>query len=270
MDGQMIAFSPHTTSTSACQLNVDGFGLKGLRPSPGVDFIGGELIQGTPYTARYNNSDGVWYVHGFMSSPYAVPFLGGMDYWDTVTPNSAFILPAGQAISRTVYSRAFARWGTTFGAGDGSTTFNVPDKRGRVSATPDNMGGGDAARLADGHCLLAAGRFTFGYANGEGAHTLGAGEIPTITSAGSASVSGTGSFNGPVPYVASGSFTNGTFAGSSGIYGLPCAKGGSWGTQSSLSINSSGSASVSSNNTGGASHNNAQPTILCNYILRII
>ena len=111
MDGQMIAFSPHTTSTSACQLNVDGFGLKGLRPSPGVDFIGGELIQGTPYTARYNNSDGVWYVHGFMSSPYAVPFLGGMDYWDTVTPNSAFILPAGQAISRTVYSRAFARWG---------------------------------------------------------------------------------------------------------------------------------------------------------------
>ena len=57
-----------------------------------------------------------------------------MDYWDTVTPNSSFIFPLGQAISRTVYAAAFARWGTKFGPGDGSTTFNVPNKAGKVSA----------------------------------------------------------------------------------------------------------------------------------------
>lgn len=37
----------------------------------------------------------------------------------------------GRAISRTVYARLFQRYGTAFGSGDGSTTFNMPDWRGR-------------------------------------------------------------------------------------------------------------------------------------------
>jgi microcystin-dependent protein len=37
--------------------------------------------------------------------------------------------------------------GTTYGSGDGSTTFNLPDKRGRVSAANDNLGGTAAGRL---------------------------------------------------------------------------------------------------------------------------
>jgi microcystin-dependent protein len=41
------------------------------------------------------------------------------------------VFPYGQAISRTTYATLFAAMGTTFGAGDGSTTFNVPDLRGR-------------------------------------------------------------------------------------------------------------------------------------------
>lgn len=54
---------------------------------------------------------------------------------------------AGQAVSRITYWELFALWGTTFGAGDGTTTFNVPDVRGEVLATADNMGTGDAGRL---------------------------------------------------------------------------------------------------------------------------
>jgi microcystin-dependent protein len=38
----------------------------------------------------------------------------------------------GQAVSRTTYSSLFAIWSTAFGIGDGSTTFNLPDMRGRV------------------------------------------------------------------------------------------------------------------------------------------
>src|SRR5439155_10954111 len=45
----------------------------------------------------------------------------------------------GQAVSRTSYARLFNLIGTTFGAGDGSTTFNVPDIRGR---TPIGVGTG--------------------------------------------------------------------------------------------------------------------------------
>lgn len=39
----------------------------------------------------------------------------------------------GSAVSRTTYALLFAAIGTTFGAGDGSTTFNLPDARGRTS-----------------------------------------------------------------------------------------------------------------------------------------
>jgi microcystin-dependent protein len=45
----------------------------------------------------------------------------------------ALCLPAdGAAVSRATYDALFAALGTVFGAGDGSTTFNVPDLRGRV------------------------------------------------------------------------------------------------------------------------------------------
>lgn len=58
-----------------------------------------------------------------------------------------FLVCAGQEVSRTVYAKLFAKIGTAHGAGDGSTTFNLPDYRGRVSAGKDDMGGSDAARL---------------------------------------------------------------------------------------------------------------------------
>lgn len=60
---------------------------------------------------------------------------------------AGFLLCYGQAISRTTYSALFAVVSTTYGAGDGSTTFNVPDLRGRVIAGVDNMGGAAAGRL---------------------------------------------------------------------------------------------------------------------------
>ena len=53
------------------------------------------------------------------------------NFGENVLPNDCIWLE-GQALSRTLYSKLFAIYGTTYGAGDGSTTFNVPDCRGRV------------------------------------------------------------------------------------------------------------------------------------------
>jgi microcystin-dependent protein len=47
----------------------------------------------------------------------------------------------GQAVSRTTYSALFTALGTLYGAGDGFTTFNLPDLRGRTTAGADGMGG---------------------------------------------------------------------------------------------------------------------------------
>ena len=66
LDGQMIAFTPHITNAGqTTTLNVDSLGQRPLRTSPGVVLQDGTIIQGTPYVAVYNNSDGVFYLQGF-------------------------------------------------------------------------------------------------------------------------------------------------------------------------------------------------------------
>jgi microcystin-dependent protein len=52
----------------------------------------------------------------------------------------------GAAISRTAYAALFAVIGTTFGAGDGSTTFNIPDLRGYFPRGWDDSAGVDSGR----------------------------------------------------------------------------------------------------------------------------
>ena len=54
-----------------------------------------------------------------------------MEYYGSAAPEG-FLLCEGQAVSRTVYAKLFAAIGTQHGAGDGTTTFNLPDHRGRV------------------------------------------------------------------------------------------------------------------------------------------
>jgi microcystin-dependent protein len=147
LNGAMIAFVPHTSCGATVTLNVDGLGAKPLRTSPGIELLAGMLIQGSPYVATYNNSDAAFYLRGFYSLPYFMPVGGLMPYLGSSAPNSNFALPFGQAISRTTYATLFALVSTTFGAGDGSSTFNLPDLRGRAIFAPDNMGGSSAGIL---------------------------------------------------------------------------------------------------------------------------
>jgi microcystin-dependent protein len=51
----------------------------------------------------------------------------------TATAPSGFLECDGSAVSRSTYAALFAVIGTTYGAGDGSTTFNVPDLTDKVA-----------------------------------------------------------------------------------------------------------------------------------------
>lgn len=62
------------------------------------------------------------------------------------TAPSGFLKANGAAISRSTYSALFAKIGTTYGAGDGSTTFNLPDLRGYFPRAWDDGRGVDAGR----------------------------------------------------------------------------------------------------------------------------
>lgn len=64
----------------------------------------------------------------------------------STTVPAGFFYCNGQAVSRTTYSVLFGRIGTSFGAGDGTTTFNVPDLRGEFLRGWDDARGVDSGR----------------------------------------------------------------------------------------------------------------------------
>ena len=101
-----------------------------------------------------------------------MPFAG-------TTAPSSYLMCFGQAVSRTTYSALFAAIGTTYGSGDGSTTFNLPDLRGRVIAGQDDMGGTSANRLTS-----PINGDTLGAAGGSESHTLTTNEMPSHTHTG--------------------------------------------------------------------------------------
>lgn len=75
-----------------------------------------------------------------------VPIGAQMAFAGATIPNG-WLLCYGQAVSRSAYALLFAVIGIAYGGGDGTTTFNLPDKRGRASIGADNMGGSAANRV---------------------------------------------------------------------------------------------------------------------------
>ena len=74
------------------------------------------------------------------------------DYAGSTAPAGTLLCYA-QAISRTDYPGLFAAIGTAYGAGDGSTTFNLPDGRGVTSVGRVDMGGSDRGNLSSATVL---------------------------------------------------------------------------------------------------------------------
>lgn len=80
------------------------------------------------------------------ANAYLAP-TGMIGMWATITAPSGWLLCNGQAVSRSTYAALFTALGVVFGAGDGSTTFNLPDYRDR---TPVGAGTTYAANAKGG------------------------------------------------------------------------------------------------------------------------
>ncbi|MEY9466278.1 microcystin-dependent protein [Bradyrhizobium ottawaense] len=262
--GNIIAFTPHVTNTLGSpqvSLNVDGLGAKSLRADPAHELPPGVLIAGTPYTARYDNVNGLFLLHGVFGLPYSIPLGAGLDYWGSTAPSSAFAFPTGQQVSRTVYADLFALFGTTYGTGDGSTTFNLPDKSGRVSAMVEPA----ASRLTTaGGGVDGA---TIGSAGGSQTKTLLTANLPPYTPAGSV----TGAIDSNSLKFAMRT-TSTTGANDNGVVSM-AANGGTALGQVAVSL-AAGTISGTVNGTpqGGTSTPvaNLPPMIVCNYIIRVL
>ena len=71
---------------------------------------------------------------------------GAVFYFAANTAPTGFLKANGAAVSRTTYAALFAITGTTYGVGDGTTTFNLPDLRGEFIRGWDDARGIDASR----------------------------------------------------------------------------------------------------------------------------
>lgn len=157
----------------------------------------------------------------------AVPTASVFPYSGSSAP-TGYLLCNGSAVSRTTYADLFAIIATTYGAGNGTTTFNIPDIRGRVVAGVDS----GAGRLGSGSTGGITGAATLAATGGEQSHTLTDAEMPSHTH----------------------TFTN--IAGG----GNAAASGG--GAVSNSATGNTGSAGSDD------PHNNVQPTIVLNYIIK--
>jgi microcystin-dependent protein len=163
-----------------------------------------------------------------------MPTASLMPYAGSSAP-TGYLLCDGAAISRTTYSSLFGIVGTTYGVGDGSTTFNIPDLRGRVIAGQDDMGGTSANRLTG----------QSGGLNGDNLGATGGAETHLLTAA----QSGLPSHNHASGVRASNNNYD-TGSGNGTLQGTGIDTGNTGGTDAS------------------SAHNNVQPTIILNYIIK--
>lgn len=92
------------------------------------------------------------------NTSFKVPIGAVISTLSTATAPAGWLYCDGSAVSRTTYAQLFSILSTTYGAGDGSTTFNLPDYRGRFLRGINSMGtaAGNNSKNPDNNVLGGA------------------------------------------------------------------------------------------------------------------
>lgn len=165
-------------------------------------------------------------------------------------PSDPWWVPCyGQTLNVADYPLLASRIGTTYG-GDGTTTFKLPDRRGRVAAGVDNMGGVSANRLTGQTGGLNGD--TLGATGGAETHTLTTGQMPQHNHTAGVTINSAGNHNHDV--------ARGGTGGGNYVQTGSSATSGSVSTSTDGAHTHTGTVTVNNNGSGQA-HNNVQPTI---------
>jgi microcystin-dependent protein len=174
----------------------------------------------------------------------SVPTGTILPFGGSVAPANA-VLCDGSAVSRTTYAKLFSVIGTTYGVGDGSTTFHVPNLKGKIPVGLNSL----------------ESEFNYlGKSGGEKSHILSSLEMPSHSHTASGSAAGGHNHNVTLDY-----YTNNTTGGSI-HYVHPTSGSGQVSKVTSAGGEHTHSISVG-NSGGGSAHNNIQPYLTVNYII---
>lgn len=186
-----------------------------------------------------------------------------MAYCGTSAPGG-FLFCYGQSVARATYAALFAAIGTTYGSVDGDS-FNLPDIRGRIIAGQDDMGGVSADRLT-------------GLSGGVDGDTLGAvggSESQALTTAQLPSHNHAVFLNDPGHSHSGTLSTNAESGGSNFAWSAGGGQNNPFTTNSATTgitvrdtTGGGGTANQTATAGSGAAHNNVQPTIILNYIIK--
>lgn len=180
---------------------------------------------------------------------------GAITAYPVATAPSGWLLCDGSAVSRTTYSALFTLLSTTYGAGNGTTTFNLPNLKGKVVVGLDST-------QTEFDVL--------GETGGAKTHTLTTAEMPSHTHSADPPATATDS-QGSHSHTIEGSANWGT----SGGYGI--SEDATASSNGTLNTDAAGAhthtVNIASFNTGsagtGGAHNNLQPYMVLNYIIKV-
>jgi len=186
--------------------------------------------------------------------------VGSIQMYASTNPPTNWLICDGSAVSRTGYAALYAVCGTVFGTGDGSTTFNIPDLRGRCP-----IGTGSGAGLT-GRALGGKG--------GEETHVLVTTEMANHTHTATATSSDSGHAHGVYDPQHAHSYQTAIGAGNSWTSGSGWAFGGATTQNAPTNVSLySASANVTTTVTvaatgGGGAHNNMPPFLGIAFIIK--
>jgi microcystin-dependent protein len=212
--------------------------------------------------------------------PIGVP-AGSIIMFAGYTGPAGYFFCNGQAVSRYVYTDLFTAIGTTYGPGDGVSTFNLPNMKGYVPICMNTSHTGFAS---------------LGQTGGEERHTLTLQEMPTHLHSGPTDLAGSHNHTGTTSTGGNHTHTSNAIGGQ-GNYGLAIADGTNtavsvdasagelnlWTVPGALTINSNGDHThdfttstignhvhelTTTTSGGNDAHNNLQPYIVVNYLIK--
>lgn len=221
--GMVIRFKAGTRNTGACTINVNGVGAASIKKEVSLDPSDGDIEAGGIYTLVHDGTN-----FQILNPKGAVP-TGAVMMWIGATAPAGWLLCDATAVSRTTYATLYAVIGDTYGNGNGSSTFNVPDMRGRVPiGVGTGVGDGTSGTgLPTGTSMTQVALATW---KGEQTHVLITAELASHTHSGATSQTG------------------------------------AWATSGSSSV---GNASASGSAGSDQPHNNIQPVMGINFIIKI-